>query len=251
MPARTPSSPLTRWCSRSEKAGAWSTCTPLIATGINADGYREILGGREHRRGRRGLVDVLAVTDRPGLRVKLVTSDAHAGLVAAIGGNAARAAWQRCRTHYTTNLMAITPKASWPWVRTLLHSVFDQPDAESVDAQYDRVIEALADKLPKVADHLEAACADLLAFTAFPKAIWAPDLVEQSPGAAQQRDPPPHRRCRHLPRPQLPDPPSSAQSWPNNTTNGPSPAATSAWRSSANPEPTTAHRQNRRPPQRH
>ena len=57
-------------------------------------------------------------------------------------------------------------------MRTLLHSVFDQPDAESVDAQYDRVIEALADKLPKVADHLEAARADLLAFTAFPKAIW-------------------------------------------------------------------------------
>ena len=47
--------------------------------------------------------------------------------------------------------------------------VFDQPDAESVDAQYDRVIEALADKLPKVADHLEAARADLLAFTAFPR----------------------------------------------------------------------------------
>ena len=68
--------------------------------------------------------------------------------------------------------MAITPKASWPWVRTLLHSVFDQPDAESVGAQYDRIIDALADKLPKVAEHLEAARADLLAFTAFPKQIW-------------------------------------------------------------------------------
>jgi len=68
--------------------------------------------------------------------------------------------------------MAITPKASWPWVRTLLHSVFDQPDAESVGAQYDRIIDALSDKLPKVAEHLEAARADLLAFTAFPKQIW-------------------------------------------------------------------------------
>ena len=94
---------------------------------------------------RRGLADVLAVTDRPGSQgPKLVTSDAHAGLVAAIGATLPGAAWQRCRTHYTTNLMAITPKASWPWVRTLLHSVFDQPDAESVDAQYDQVIEALA-----------------------------------------------------------------------------------------------------------
>jgi putative transposase len=50
--------------------------------------------------------------------------------------------------------------------------VFDQPDAESVAAQYGRIIDALSDKLPKVADHLEAARADLLAFTAFPKQIW-------------------------------------------------------------------------------
>ena len=55
---------------------------------------------------------------------------------------------------------------------TLLHSVFDQPDAESVAAQYDRIIDALADKLPEAAEHLEAARADLLAFTAFPKQIW-------------------------------------------------------------------------------
>jgi putative transposase len=68
--------------------------------------------------------------------------------------------------------MAVTPKSSWPWVKTLLHSVFDQPDATSVAAQYDRIIDALVDKLPKVADHLEAARTDLLAFTAFPKQIW-------------------------------------------------------------------------------
>ena len=54
-------------------------------------------------------------------------------------------------------------------MRTLLHSVFDQPDAESVGAQYDRIIDALADKLPKVAEHLEEARADMLAFTAFPR----------------------------------------------------------------------------------
>jgi putative transposase len=57
-------------------------------------------------------------------------------------------------------------------VRTLLHSIFDQPDAESVVAQYDRALDALADKLPKVAEHLDAARAELLAFTAFPKQIW-------------------------------------------------------------------------------
>ena len=68
--------------------------------------------------------------------------------------------------------MSVTPKSSWPWVRTLLHSIFDQPDAESVVAQYDRVLGGLADKLPKVAEHLDAARAELLAFTAFPKQIW-------------------------------------------------------------------------------
>ena len=146
----------------------------LIATGVNAEGYREILGidvttGED---GAGWLAFWRSLTARGLSGVRLVTSDAHAGLVAAIGATLPGAAWQRCRTHYTTNLMAITPKASWPWVRTLLHSVFDQPDAASVGAQYDRIVDALVDKLPRVAEHLEKARADLLAFTAFPKQIW-------------------------------------------------------------------------------
>jgi putative transposase len=68
--------------------------------------------------------------------------------------------------------MAVCPKSSWPWVKTLLHSVYDQPDPASVHAQFDRLVEAVTDKLPQVADHLEAARADVLAFTAFPKEIW-------------------------------------------------------------------------------
>jgi putative transposase len=68
--------------------------------------------------------------------------------------------------------MAATPKASWPWVKTLLHSVYDQPDAASVHAQNDRLVDAVAGKLPKVAEHLDAARADVLAFTGFPKEIW-------------------------------------------------------------------------------
>jgi len=100
------------------------------------------------------------------------TRDAHRGLVEAIGATLPGAAWQRCRTHYAADLMAVCPKSSWPWVRALLHSVYDQPDAASVHAQFDRVLDALADKLPKVAEHLEAARADVLAFTAFPKEVW-------------------------------------------------------------------------------
>ena len=68
--------------------------------------------------------------------------------------------------------MSATPKASWPWVRALLHSVYDQPDAASVHAQFDRAVDALADKLPNVAEHLETARVDVLAFTTLPKEVW-------------------------------------------------------------------------------
>ena len=68
--------------------------------------------------------------------------------------------------------MAATPKSSWPWVKALLHSVYDQPDAPAVHAQFDRVIDALTEKLPAVAAHLDEAKADILAFTAFPKEVW-------------------------------------------------------------------------------
>jgi transposase-like protein len=57
-------------------------------------------------------------------------------------------------------------------VKTLLHSVCDQPDAASVHTQYDRLVDAVAGKLPKVAEHLDAARADVLAFTGFPKELW-------------------------------------------------------------------------------
>jgi len=76
------------------------------------------------------------------------------------------------QAHYAANLMAATPKASWPWVRALLHSVYDQPDTASVHAQFDRILDALGEKLPRVAEHLDGARADLLAFTAFPKEVW-------------------------------------------------------------------------------
>jgi transposase-like protein len=146
----------------------------LVATGVNGDGHREILGlqvtSAEDGAGWLGFFRDLTARGLTG--VALVTSDAHAGLVTAIGATLPAAAWQRCRTHYAANLMAACPKSSWPWVRALLHSVYDQPDAASVHAQFDRVLDALADKLPRVAEHLEAARADVLAFTAFPKEVW-------------------------------------------------------------------------------
>ena len=57
-------------------------------------------------------------------------------------------------------------------MKALLHSVYDQPDAEAVQAQFDRIVDALADKLPQVAAHLEEARAEILAFTNYPKDLW-------------------------------------------------------------------------------
>jgi putative transposase len=146
----------------------------LLATGVNSDGYREILGlhvtSAEDGAGWLGFFRDLVARGLSG--VALVTSDAHAGLVEAIGATLPGASWQRCRTHYATNLMSVTPKNAWGWVKALLHSVYDQPDAESVHAQFDRVLDSLSDKLPQVAEHLDHARADILAFTTFPKAIW-------------------------------------------------------------------------------
>jgi putative transposase len=146
----------------------------LLATAVNAEGYREILGLQvsSAEDGAGWLAFFRDLTARGLSGVRLVTSDAHRGLVEAIGVTLPGASWQRCRTHYAANLMSATPKASWPWVKTLLHSVYDQPDAPAVHAQFDRVLDALTEKLPTVAAHLDAARAEILAFTGFPKAIW-------------------------------------------------------------------------------
>jgi putative transposase len=156
------------------EAGRTVNVHALLATGVNAEGYREILGlhvtSAEDGAGWLGFFRDLTARGLAG--VALVTSDAHRGLTEAIGATLPGASWQRCRTHYAANLMSVTPKSAWGWVRALLHSVYDQPDSDSVHAQFARVLDALEEKLPQVATHLDAARGDILAFTAFPKAIW-------------------------------------------------------------------------------
>lgn len=146
----------------------------LVATGVNADGYREVLGTQvvSAEDGAGWLAFFRDLTARGLTGVALVTSDAHSGLVDAIAATLPGASWQRCRTHFAANLMSQTPKSAWPWVKALLHSVYDQPDADAVHAQFDRVVASLAEKLPSVADYLDAARDDILSFTAFPKQIW-------------------------------------------------------------------------------
>ena len=146
----------------------------LVATGVNAEGYREILGLQvtSAEDGAGWLAFFRDLTARGLTGVKLVTSDAHRGLVDAIGATLTGTSWQRCRTHFSANLMSHTPKTAWGWVKALLHSVYEQPDAKAVHAQFDRIIDALEEKLPDVATYLANAREDILAFTAFPPAVW-------------------------------------------------------------------------------
>ena len=146
----------------------------LLATGVNADGHREILG-----------LDVASAEDGAGwlafLRglvarglsgVQLVISDAHPGLVSAIGAALPGAGWQRCRTHYLRNLLTRVPKSAQPHVATQVRTIFDQADTDAVRAQYDRVVDALSAKFPDAAAHLDDAREELLAFTGYPHEIW-------------------------------------------------------------------------------
>ena len=213
----------------------------LVATGVDADGHRQVLGMQvtSSEDGAGWLAFFRDLVARGLTGVKLVTSDAHAGLTAAVAATLPGAAWQRCRTHYAANLMSTTPKSSWAWVKALLHSVYDRADAASVHAQFDRVADALAEKLPRVAEHLENAREDILAFTAFPRRS----------GGRSGRTTPTNgstRRSAAAPMWSASSPTgtrssaSSAPSWPSSTTNGPKAAATSGSTSSPEPRPSAA-----------
>ena len=132
----------------------------LVATGVNVEGYREILG-----------LQVTSTEDGAGWLAFFRDLTAR-GLVDAIGATLTGTSWQRCRTHFAANLMSHTPKAAWGWVKALLHSVYEQPDAKAVHAQFDRIIDALEEKLPDLATYLADAREDILAFASFPPAVW-------------------------------------------------------------------------------
>jgi len=146
----------------------------LVATGVNAAGYREILGldlvTSEDGAGWLAFVRSLAARGLSGVR--LVISDAHPGLVDAIASTLPGAGWQRCRTHFLRNLLAKVPKSAGPFVATLVRSIFAQPDAEAVWSQFHRVIEQLGERFPAAAEMLSDAGPDILAFTTFPQTHW-------------------------------------------------------------------------------
>jgi transposase-like protein len=147
----------------------------VIATGLRADGHREVLGldvgdSENETFWREFLTDL---TDRGLGGVKLVISDAHAGLVKAIGRCFQGAAWQRCRVHAMRNLLAAAHHRQRAMIAALIRTVFAQPDADTARTQLRAVVEQLTPYAPTVAERLEAMEADVLAYTGFPAGHWS------------------------------------------------------------------------------
>ena len=144
------------------------------AVGVNRDGFRESLGLDvvTTEDGAAWLAFLRSLVARGLAGVRLVTSDAHPGLVDAIAATLAGACWQRCRTHAMRNLLTRVPKSAQSFVATMVRTIFAQPDATTVHEQHGRVVDQLAVRFPEAAALLEEAAPDLLAFTAFPKEHW-------------------------------------------------------------------------------
>ena len=146
----------------------------VVATAVNAEGRREIVGMEvgTSEDGAFWLAFLRSVAERGLSGVELVTSDAHRGLRDAIATVFGGASWQRCRTHFMTNLLTRVPRRAQPWVATMVRTVYQQPSPEGVHAQLDRVIDQLENRFPQAASVLAEAGPDILAFTAFPVAHW-------------------------------------------------------------------------------
>ncbi len=146
----------------------------VIAIGVNTDGQREVLGldvgpsedGAFWHAFLRGLV-------ARGLSgVQLVTSDAHEGLKGAIAAVLQGAGWQRCRTHFMRNALALVPKGAQQMVAATIRTVFVQPDPQAAREQWRRVADSFRGRFPKLAQLLDDAEADVLAYLAFPPEHW-------------------------------------------------------------------------------
>ena len=103
-----------------------------------------------------------------------MTSDAHLGLRDPIATVFAGSSWSAAadRTHFMTNLLTKVPRSAQPWVATMVRTIYQQPSAEEVRMQLERVVDQLSDRFPDASSMLAEAGADILAFTAFPGAHW-------------------------------------------------------------------------------
>ena len=156
------------------KGGQVVSMAVVVATGVTAKGEREILGldvgNSEDEVFWRAFL--LSLKQRGLSGVKLVISDQHAGLVAALSRAFQGVAHQRCRVHFARNLLAHVPKGQADYVAAAFRMIFAQPTADDVHAAWDKTRDELAARFPKLRPLMDAAKAEVLAFTAFPREHW-------------------------------------------------------------------------------
>jgi putative transposase len=142
----------------------------IIATAVNRDGRREILGlGLGPSEAASFWIDFLRGLMKRGLTgVKLVISDAHEGLKHAIA-QVLKATWQRCRVHFMRNALAYVPKGQHSMVAAAIRTVFAQPDRAAAGLAWRHVADQLRPRFPKLAALMDEAEPDVLAFMDFPE----------------------------------------------------------------------------------
>ena len=164
----------------------------IIAVGVNSDGRREVLGmsigASEAETFWTGFLRSLA---RRGLRgVKLVISDAHEGLKAAIS-KVLNATWQRCRVHFMRNVLAHAGKQGRGVVSAFIATAFAQPDADAARKQWRQVADQLRPKVKKLAEFMDDAESDVLAYMDFPAAhrakLHSTNPIERVNGEIKRR----------------------------------------------------------------
>src|ERR671932_565834 len=146
----------------------------VIAIAVTATGEREVLGldVGQSESGAFWLAFLRDLAARGLNGVKLVISDAHAGLKAAIGAVLQGASWQRCRVHFMRDALGLVPKSAQQMVAATIRTVFAQPDGVAAREQWRRVAETFRPRFSRLAELLDAAEADVLAYAAFPAAHW-------------------------------------------------------------------------------
>ena len=157
----------------------------IIATGVSADGRREVLGCQVGDSETESFwTDFLrGLRDRGLSGVQLVISDSHRGLTNAVGTVMQGASWQRCRVHFMRNALAKVSKGHAEMVAATIRTIFAQPGPTEVRTQVDNVARLLEGEFPAVAQLLLDAKADLTAFADFPlphwRKIWSTNPLER------------------------------------------------------------------------
>jgi putative transposase len=164
----------------------------IIAVAVNSDGRREVLGmDIAPSEAETFWTEFLRKLARRGLRgVKLVISDAHEGLKAAVA-KVLRASWQRCRVHFMRNVLAHAGRHGRRVVAAFIGTAFVQDDADTARAQWRQVADQLRPKVPKLAAVMDEAEADVLAFMSFPRdhrpKIHSTNPIERLNGEIKRR----------------------------------------------------------------